>query len=301
MNNGFFEQVRVFELIARTRSLTAAAAQLQTTQSTVSRLLAALETTMSSQLVRRSTRALTLTEQGEAFLPKAIRLLQAGEAAASSLAATDSNYSGRLRVSCSHSFARLVLLPALADWQYENPKLHLELFPSDQIEPIVSKGIDLAIRFGPLSDSSLVAKRIGRCDLFVVASRDYVDRKNRPSWPRQLREHDCLVLAGRGRPRPWTFKAADESVSVSVSGRLSLSTFDGIRSAVLADLGIAITPAYFWKEELANGKVVRLLENWEVQALPIHAVSPTRPDPKGKEVAFTAFVERTLAKYCEAL
>jgi len=289
MNNGFLEQVRAFVAIANTRSISAAAAFLGVAQPTISRQLASLEESLGRSLVQRSTRALTLTGDGESFLPHALQLIEAADQAIDALRPTAASFTGCLKVSCSHAFGKRILIPALPAWQRLHPELELELIISDGIEPIVPLGLDLAIRVGQLKSSNLIARKIGQFDRYVVASRGYLSTHDAIAEPADLKKHDCLMVSGFEK-RPWILKKANESASVAVTGPLTLSTVDSLRDAVLAGLGIALTPAWFWPEEISTGSVMRLFEDYQTQGQSVYAVSAHRHASDSKEFGFIEFV-----------
>jgi LysR family transcriptional regulator for bpeEF and oprC len=297
MSSGFLEQLASFAAVARTESVTAAARQLGLPQPTVSRHLSALEQRMGAPLVHRSTRALTLTAQGEVLLQRALAALQAADDARDALSrpGTGTGFRGRLRVSCSHAFLHVVLMPALADWRRRHPAVDLEIHPSDELEPLVSKAIDVAIRVGTLPDSGLVARRIGTFARLLVASRSYLERHPAPAEPEQLATHQCIGLVGGARARPWTLVGPRGTVVVAPPAGLRLGTVDALRSAVLADLGIAQTPTWFWPSELADGRVVQILDGWQPEAQHVHAVSPVRHERSSRAGSFIDFVEQAFA------
>ena len=294
MNNGLHEHLRVFVAIARAGSLTAASIATDIGQATISRQLAALENHLGCRLFQRSTRAIRLTEQGEVYLQHALHLLQLAEEAEASVRQGATGLRGRLRVACSNGFGRKLLIPSLAPWQARHPHLNLELVLSDQPSHLIEDGVDVAFRTAPLQDSGLVARAIGVSRRIVVGSPAYLRRFGRPTEPSQLKDHQCILFAGAEKPGVWTFDGPGGRVGVHVKGRLALSSVDALQDAVLAGLGLAVMPAWFWGPELVDGRVVQLLSKWPLPAQDIQALTVSRLEGRGKVHSFVAHVEQAL-------
>lgn len=295
MNNGLLEHLQAFVAIAHARSLTGASIATGIGQATLSRQLAALERRLGCSLFRRSTRAISLTERGELLLEHATALLAMTEAAEAAVQEQGAPLRGRLRIACSHGFGRRILLPALPEWQRLHPAVQLELELSDRLTPLIEERVDVAFRLGELAPSNLVARRLARSSRILVATPAYVRRRGPLLEPAQLQDHDCLLCSELERPGLWTFHGPQGRVAVHVSSRLTLSTVDALYEAVLADLGIALMPAWFWHRELREGRVLGLLGGYALPEQAIHAVTAARPSPGGKLARFIAFVEGVLA------
>lgn len=300
MNNGLLEHLRAFVAIAHARSLTGASIAIDVGQPTISRQLAALERHLGCRLFQRSTRAISLTEQGEAYLQHAQRMLQLNEEAEAALRDGHARLRGRLRVACSNGFGRKLLIPALASWQAQHPQLHVELVLADQLSPLIEDRVDVAFRTAPLQPSSLVARAIGVSRRVVVASPDYVRRHGPISDPAQLPNHACILFAGAERPGVWSFEGPSGRVSVHVQGRLTLSTVDALQDAVLAGLGVAVMPSWFWSRERLDGDVVPLLQDYKLPEQTIHAVTTARQGGLSKVRRFVDHVEQTLPEPARA-
>jgi DNA-binding transcriptional LysR family regulator len=292
MNNGLHEHLKVFVAIAQARSLTGAAIATDIGQATISRQLAALEKHLGCRLFQRSTRSISLTEQGEIYLQHALRLLELHEQAEAAVRDSDAKLRGRLRVACSNAFGRKLLIPMLAQWQARHPQLHMELVLSDQLSQLVEDRVDVAFRIAALQDSSLVARPIGVSQRIVVASPDYLRRYGPVKEPADLQNHQCILFAGAERPRVWSFAGPRGKTSVHVQSRLTLSSVDALQDAVLAGLGVAIMPAWFWKRERLDGQVVQLLPEHQLPAQTIHALTSARQSSNGKVRQFVDYVEQ---------
>jgi DNA-binding transcriptional LysR family regulator len=294
MNNGLLEHLKVFVAIAQARSLTAASIATDIGQPTISRQLATLEKHLGCRLFQRSTRAVSLTEQGEIYLQHALRMLELNEQAEAAVQQGSTKLRGRLRVACSNAFGRKLLIPTLAQWQIRHPQLHMELVLSDQLSQLVEDRVDVAFRTAALKESSLVARAIGVSRRIVVASPDYLRRHGPVSEPADLQNHQCIVFSGAEQPRFWSFAGPHGKVSVHVQGRLTLSTVDALQDAVLASLGVAIMPEWFWGRERLDGQVVQLLADFKLPEQTIHALTSARQGGGSKVRQFVDYVEQTL-------
>jgi len=294
MNSGYHEHLSAFVTIAKTQSLTRASAATGAGQSKLSRQLAALEKHLGCKLFHRSTRSIKLTEKGEIFLPHAERILQAAADARDLLHEGKAGFSGRIRVACSIAVARRLLIPALPRWQSLHPDLSLDMAISDRVSSIVEDQIDVALRAGPLTNSSLIARPIGLTRRIAVGSFEYLRSRGSPALPDDLKRHDCIVFSGAVHPQQWDFENARGTVSVKVPSRLSVSTVDALYDAVRAGLGIAVMPSWFCKNALNDGSFVRILNDYQLPTQTIYAVTLAKPPEGGKVHAFIQFAERLL-------
>jgi len=294
MNNGLLEHIEAFVAIAESGSVTAASIAMGTTQATLSRQLAVLEKHLGCRLLHRSTRAISLTQEGETYLRHALRMLELKREGESALQERGGRLRGRLRVACSNGFGRKLLIPALRHWQKEHPQLSMELVLSDQLSQLIEDRVDVAFRMASLKDSNLIARPIGISRRIVVASPDYLRRHGRIKTPEDLPGHQCLIFTGTDRPGVWDFKGPNGKVSVRVQGSLALSTVDALQDAVLANLGVAVMPAWFWTRELLDGQVIQVLPDYRLADHTIHAVTTARQDASSKVRLFVDFVEGRL-------
>lgn len=294
MNNGLHEHLKVFVAIAQARSLTGASIATGIGQATISRQLAALEKHLGSRLFQRSTRAISLTEQGEIYLQHALQILELHEEAEASIQQGSAKLRGHLRVACSNGFGRKLLIPALVQWQAMHPQLYVELVMSDRLSQLIEDRVDVAFRTAPLQESSLVARVIGVSQRIVVASPDYLHRHGPVREPADLQNHHCILFAGAERSHVWSFMGPREAVSIQVRGRLTLSTVDALQDAVLAGLGIAIMPSWFWSRERLDGQIVQLLPEYKLPEQTIHALTSARQSSVSKVRQFVDYVEQTL-------
>ena len=294
MNNGLLEHLKAFVAIVQAGSITNASIALDVEQATLSRQLAALEKHLGTRLLFRSTRALSLTDDGEIYLRHATRMLELNDEVEAAIQNGGARLRGRLRVACSNAFGRKLLIPELAEWHARHPHVHVELVLSDQLTPLIENRVDVAFRTAPLQESGLVARAIGTSRRIVVAAPEYVRRHSPIRRPADLAEHQCIVFSGAERPNTWTFESASGRVTAHVRGWLTLSTVDALQDAVLSGLGIAVMPAWFWARARLDGNIVQLLPEYPLREQTIHAVTSGRPSSTGKVRHFVDYVEQRL-------
>lgn len=258
-------------------SFSAVARELHTSQPTVSRQIAALEDHLGCLLFQRTTRSLTLTDDGRTFYEHARRTLEAADEAQEAVGKRRGKPGGMLRLACSGVFGRLHVIPRLPRFRARYPDLHLTLSMGDAFVDLVAEGIDLAIRIGETRDSALVAKRIGITRRAVVATPEYFATHGMPAHPRDLVEHDCVVYDRLLTGASWTFSTPDGPLVVPVQGALHVNNTEAVRAAVLQGLGVGYVPVWhFIEQEIESGRLVVALREFEPPPQPILAVYPTR-------------------------
>jgi DNA-binding transcriptional LysR family regulator len=287
--------LRTFSRVVETGSFTAVAAELNTTQPTVSRQVAALEDHLGARLLSRTTRQLNLTDDGRVLYEHARRLLEAAEEARGAVGRRKGRPAGLLRLATPVVFGRLHVLPRLPGFLARHPEVSLDLVMSDSFTDLVEEGIDLAIRVGEVTDPALIAKRIGTTRRVTVASPEYLARRGEPAAPGDLGAHDCIVYTRLATGPRWTFSSADGPVTVEVSGRLRVNNSEGVREAVLGGLGIGVVPLWLVSDEVERGLVRLLMRPFEPQPLPMHAVYPSRRFLALKVRAMIDFLETEFA------
>jgi DNA-binding transcriptional LysR family regulator len=279
--------VRVVEL----GSFSAAAREAGSTQSAVSKQVAALEALLGAQLLARSTRALKLTEAGERYVEQARRLVAEVAEAESELRAGEHRLQGWLRVAASGTFGRMRLMPLVQRFLAAHPGVKIDLRLDDGYIDLIEQGIDIAVRIGEQPDSGLVSRRIGTVRRAVVARRGYFEQRGLapPRVPADLQQHDCIVYSELRSGPVWSFEAeagADappgSTASVRVAGSLRTNSGEAVREAVLAGMGLAYAPDWLFAPELARGEVVPALPHWLGRALPMQLVSPPQRRLSGK-------------------
>jgi DNA-binding transcriptional LysR family regulator len=288
--------MEAFLRVVETRSFSAAARQLRLGQPAVSKMVAQLEKRLGVKLLLRSTQTLTPTEAGRSFYERAKRAIEEADEAEVAARGADASLSGELRVTAAVTFARLHLVPQLADFLAKHPSLEMQLILDDRNIDLIEAGIDVALRMGTLEDSALAARKIAQCPRMVVATPAYFAKHGEPQAPADLTAHQAIVYDVGGGGTYWTFKRGRTEASVSVSGRLRVTAAEGVREAVLAGLGPAVVSEWMFSPELKRGVVKAALEDWALPPMQLWAVYPTGRRASAKARAFVAFVEEALTR-----
>jgi DNA-binding transcriptional LysR family regulator len=287
--------LELFVRVVDTGSFSAVARDQGIGQPAVSKAVVQLETWLGVGLLLRSTRSVVPTEAGRIFYERARRTVEEAEEAVLAARGSAGGLSGKLRVSTSVCFGRLHVIPHLSGFLAEHPDLEIELVLDDRQVDLVNEGIDVAMRMGPMPDSNMTARRIAEGRRVVVATPAYLQRHGTPASPGDLAGHQAILYSGRPGWTSWTFHKPGQEVSVELQGRLKMTAAEGLREAVFRDLGYTITSEWNFWPELKSGKVVPLLEDWDLPSTHLSAVYPTGRLASTKARAFAAFVERTLA------
>lgn len=271
------QSMQVFRRVAEVRSFSAVAREINASQSTVSKHVAALEERLGTKLFNRSTRSLTLTDAGAEYYRYCVRILNDFQEAEASVGRGRIRPTGILRVSATTAFGKMFIVPLLNDFLHDYPDVEVDLVLDDRYVDLVKDGIDLAIRIGPLADSSLVARKIGTSKRVLVASPDYLVKHGIPKTPVQLASHSCLLYTLQEAPNEWFFNSpqyGDESVQVG--GRLKTNSHSVLLDAALADLGIATLCEWHVKEHVRKGRLTMLLKNYSLTSYDVNALYTER-------------------------
>ncbi|GKT01671.1 LysR family transcriptional regulator [Acidovorax sp. SUPP3434] len=270
--------LRVLVETARGGSLTAAARVLEITPAAASAMLKRLEAQVGARLFERSTRAMRLTDQGQTLLDYAARALELLEEGASQAASEAGALRGTVRVAAPSDLSRSLLLQWFDGFLQQHPGVHLALSVSDRVQDVRRDAVDVALRYGALADSQLIARPLCITRRVACAAPAYLARRGVPRHPADLAGHDCLTLhiAGRREVR-WHFeRAADgEAVSVTVEGERSVDDGSIAHEWALAGGGIVYKSAIDVRASLLSGALVALLPDWRGQRYALHAVLPS--------------------------
>ncbi|MFA6964561.1 LysR substrate-binding domain-containing protein [Bosea sp. (in: a-proteobacteria)] len=277
--------VRVIEV----GSFSGASRLLGVGQPAVSKTIAQLEERLQVRLLLRSTHGLTPTEAGLRFYERARLAIQDVDEAELEARGAGAGLSGRLRISAAPTFARLLIVPRLPEFLARHPDLEIDVILDDRVIDLISEGIDLSLRMGDLPDSNAIARRIATGGRSVVATPAYLARAGTPHVPADLAGHEAIIFSRLSNS--WVFRRGGTEASVSIRGRLRVSAAEGIRAAVLADLGLAVASDWMFGPELASGAVHRVLEDWALPPIDLWALFPTGRLASAKARAFADFVE----------
>ncbi len=267
----------VFRRVVEAKSFSAVARETNMSQSTVSKHIAALEERLDTKLLNRSTRSLKLTEAGKEYYHHCIRILNDFQEAEASVGKGKIKPTGTLRISTGAAFGRTYMLPYLNEFFSTYPDINIDLLFDDDYIDLVKQGIDLAIRIGPLADSTLIARKIGTSPRVVVASTEYLVKHGRPKKPADLMKHNCLLYSLQKTPDLWYFNSAQEGdESIRVSGRLKASSPDAICDATVEGMGISVLCEWYARKYIKDGRLKVILQDYHPTAYDINAVYPER-------------------------
>jgi len=286
---------RAFVRVVEAGSFTRVAHEQNSSQPTISRQVAALEEHLGARLFTRTTRKLTLTDDGRGFYEGAKLAIEAVSEAEDAVGRRRSRPSGSLRLAMPVVFGRLRVIPHLKEFLSRYPDVTVDLVMNDSNADLVEEGIDLAIRSGEVTDNSLIARRIGTTRRAVVAAPSYLRGKTLPKHPADLAAHDCLTFTGIAAGVRWHFGGPEGPVSVEVTGRVRTRNSEGIREALLSGLGIGYLPIWHLTDEIETGRLVVLLDGFEPKAQPIQAVYPSRRFVPQRTRVMIDFLEQRFA------
>ena len=284
--------IGVLAAVVETGGFARAAQALGLTQPAVSRAVARLEARVGVRLLDRTTRSVTLTDEGRRFYEHVGPLLGGIEEAAALAAGSSATVRGRLRVNVDPFFSRLVLAPRLGEFLDRYPELTLDFVTAEHIGDLVADGFDVAVRFGVPGASSAVARKLIETRILTVAAPTYLERHGRPAKPADLAEHDCIQYRNpqTGLPFEWEFHRTSKIVPVATTGRLLLTDVGTMLGACLAGAGIAQVMALGVHEFLEDGRLIELFPDWPDETFPLYALHPSRHLPAAKVRAFVDFI-----------
>lgn len=294
MKSKNLDDLLLFIKVVKTGSLAAAGRDLALSSAVVTKRIQRLEENIGVLLLNRSTRKLSLTDEGTIYYDVCLRVVTELQEAETLIAQGSRKPSGTLRITVPAAFGRLHVAPLVPEFLSRYPDVRLVLHLSDQCLNLIDEGYDLAVRIGELHDSSLVTRVLATDRRILVASPDYVARHGAPQSPEDVARHNALLFASAGPVDHWNFIGRDGNrVSVRPVGNLETNNCDALRAAILAGLGIALRPLWDIWNDLAAGRMVALLRDYRSPSFPIQAVYPTRRHlPQKTRLFIDLLVER---------
>ena len=269
------ETLRTFVRVVATGSLSAVARELNASQSTVSRQIAYLEEHFGVRLFHRTTRRLSLTDDGENLHEHASNVLDMVEGMEAALGQQQSSPSGHIRVAIPVSLG-LILVDRVPELTARYPDLSVELVMDDDPGDMIEQRLDIAVRSGEVVNQSLIKRGLGTVVRVAVAAPDYLARRGVPQRPDDLRQHACIVHRMTPDDSEWRFLGSDRPISVSVPDGFSSNNHEAVRRAALHGLGIALLPEYQVVDDVRAGRLRRVLPDYTSEALPAWLVYPSR-------------------------
>jgi DNA-binding transcriptional LysR family regulator len=290
--------VTILMAVVEAGSMARAAEPLGLTSSGVGRAIARLEARIGVRLLERTTRTMTLTDEGRRFYEEVGPLLDGIEQAAMTAGGAAGAVRGRLRVNVDPFFSRIVLATQVARFLDGHPEVRLELVMRDHVGDLVADGFDLALRFGEPPGGSLIARKLIETRILTVASPGFVERHGRPKHPSEVERLPCIEFydAANARPFDWEFRRRREVLSVKPSSRLMVSDVGAMLSSCEAGVGIAQIMQLGSKHLVDEGRLIDLFQDWPGELFPLYALYPSRQLRAAKVRAFIDFTVELLSK-----
>ncbi|TAJ35582.1 MAG: LysR family transcriptional regulator [Reyranella sp.] len=284
-------EMAAFVRVVDSQGFSAAAPALGLTPSAVSKLVTRLETRLGVRLLQRTTRALHLTADGEAFYAAARRIVAEIATLESEITGQSGTPHGPLKVTTSLAFSTHQLAPIIGEFLQRYPAVQLELLPTDRVVDVIDERIDVAIRIGKLADTSFMARKIGEDVRLICAAPSYLARRRAPQRPEDLARHDCIVNRDRPELNRWPFRIDGNIRLIEVNGRLAVNEGEAQMRLALQGLGIVCLTRLTLAGAIRRGELVPLLGDFYAEEpVPIHAVYPHRRHLAPKVTAFVNFL-----------
>jgi DNA-binding transcriptional LysR family regulator len=270
------DNILIFVKVAQFQSITGAARSLGMPISTVSRRLAVLESELGVSLLRRTTRRVALTAQGQNYFSQCQEPLNLLQEAERVLTQAQKRPEGLLRITIPVILSQEPFLDFISAFLKDHPRIRIELFITNLFVDLIAENFDVAIRSGELQDSSVVARRLGKTVFYVVAAPQYLKGRVLPAEPADLKLHDCVLFNAKNNERDWDLVSGRRKIRVHVSGAAASRDVDSASAFVHRGHGIGLLPSTYCDEAIAKGKLIRLLPRWLSSPTPLFAVYPSR-------------------------
>ena len=270
------DDVLIFVKVAQFESISRAARSLGMPISTVSRRLSVLESKLGVSLLRRTTRRVTLTGQGREYFNQCREPLTLLEEAERILTLGQKTPEGILRISVPVILSQEPFLEFLSEFLKAQPRIRIDLFITNLFIDLVAENVDVAIRFGELKDSSVVATRIGKSIRYVVAAPEYLKGRKLPVEPADLEQHECVMLNARNNETDWELFSGRKKARIHVCGPISSRDFNSVSTFVYRGHGVGLLPSTYCDEAFASGALIRLLPKWASPQIPVFAAYSNR-------------------------
>jgi len=264
--------IQCFVKVVQTGSFTRAADALGSQKAHMSRVVSQLEAELGVRLLERSTRALSLTEVGREFFERAVGILASVDDAHRAVQKSQGDPRGTLKLTCGAEFGMIAVSGWVNRYLREHPLVRVDADFTSRVVDIVHEGFDLAIRVGPLADSTLAARKLGELSYGLFASAEYLARRGGVLQPEELSTHDVLLFAGGSHSATLTLRRGSETKQVLLQPRLKANNVFAVRDAALAGLGVAQLPLIVTEDAVAQGTLRPLLAQWTLPTVPVHAV-----------------------------
>ncbi|WNG17763.1 LysR family transcriptional regulator [Cystobacter fuscus] len=286
--------VMMFNRVVKIGSFSKAAAELGVTKSTISKKIAELESHLGTTLLRRTTRNIQLTDMGKQFHEQSSRGLSEIKKATEQAQAAGAEPRGCLRITAPSDFATSILAPLLVGFLETYPEVSLEMMLTDKILDLVTDDIDVAIRIGPMLDSTLSAKKIGRDVFHLVASPAYIKRSPPLRDPGDLRRHNCLVFVPKPTMRSWRLKSGSSRTTFEPASKFLSNNVTAVKALVVQGAGVALLPVSNCREEIEAKRIKVVMPEWSMEDTPIHFVFQKHGFTPPKVLVFISYMEEKM-------
>ena len=266
--------METFIAVAKQKSFTGGAKVLGISTKLASKYIAKLESKLGAQLLHRTTRSVTLTETGKVYFDRCVSILDQFNELEGVIQAKQSDLAGPIRIAAPTSFGSNELVKALNIFKKNNPRVSIDLQLSDHRISIVEDGFDLAIRFGDLEDSTLIARKLLNMSVVVFSTPEYLERNGVPKNPEALSTHDCFIFSTSVDPMHWKFKQGRRIYAVPIQGSFRSNSPEAIVNMVLSGAGIGRVPVYLLEKYLESGEVITLFDNLQTDDFALNAIYP---------------------------
>lgn len=270
-------EIQYFTWVATTGSFSAAARQAGVPKSSLSRKVSDLEKRLGVTLLRRTTRQIKLTDVGAAYLQVCAKALADLQSAESLATETQLNVAGKLRIAAPVEVGSMFLAAITTEFVQKYPDVELEFLLSDDIIDLIEEKVDVAVRAGPLPDSSLIAQRVGTSELQLYASPAYLKKFGEPKTPKDLEKHRFVVFPNLTESGNWELKSGSSRYKVPLKNKIVANQLSMVRTLVNTGAGIALMPMFVGYEETLKQSMVRVLPAWASERDPVHAVYVNQP------------------------
>lgn len=291
-----FRELSTFVTVAEEKAFNRAARKLSMSPSVVTRLVNALEDRIGAKLFTRTTRHVSLTEAGERLYHEADRILSALDEAEALASGAYQNPQGILNITAPVEFGQKYIVPILCDFLDKYPDVSIKSTFLDRTVHLIEEGYDLAIRIGNLPDSSFYAKKVGKIKLIIAASPEYLKENGQPQKPEDLQKHQIINTPPRNTEDEWLFQKNGITSKYPLSPRLSVNTISSAINAARSGWGIIRALSYQISEEIKNGELIEILQDYDDRELPIQIVYPESIRMPAKTRAFIDFASEILQK-----
>ena len=288
--------MRTFSAVARHQSFTGGAKELGLSTKVASNQVRALEAKLGVQLFNRTTRRVSLTDTGEAYYARVVPLLDQFDEAESVVQTRQAELAGPIRITAPTGFGSVELVAALAPFLEQHPKVEIDLRLADHHVNIVEDGIDLAIRFGTLADSTLMARKLLDMRMVVYAAPSYLAAHGEPKHPSALATHTCLRQQFGAESTTWAFMENGKPLNVRVGGSFRANSPRAVAQMAVTGVGIGRTPMYVAKPFIEKGELTLLFEDFETPGIPLHALYPSTRHLVARIRALIDHLAQTLAQ-----